>query len=375
MPATLAVTGWGVLSPLGAGADEFSRALADGRSALADVSGMFDEPLPQDKACAITDFDVREHLGRKRTASLDRSTAFAVTASGMALADAGLVVDDDNRDEVGVVLGTTLGSLRATAEFDRETLVNERPYMVEPLLFPNAVMNCAASRCAIWYQLRGVNCTVPAGELSAVSVLRYGRTLISRGHAGTLLLGATEEFGAHRAWGDHHTRAGDPSRAPLGEAAVVLVTEDARAARAAGRPMDAEILSVESGHCDGDGAGLARALAERIRAALGAAGVTSDQVAVASTGEGGTTRLDTVEQAALREVFGPGGPERLRVKEFAGDCGGAAGMVQIAAVLARHRAGSRHDDEVSLVTSVSPDGAVGAVVLRGWSRRGSNDGR
>ncbi|QBJ90998.1 beta-ketoacyl synthase [Streptomyces seoulensis] len=374
MPTTLAVTGWGVLSPLGAGADEFTRAVAERRSGLADVSGMFDEPLPQPKACAITDFDVREHLGRKRTASLDRSTAFAVTASGLALADAGLVVDEDNRDEVGVVLGTTLGSLRATAEFDRETLVNERPYMVEPLLFPNAVMNCAASRCAIWYQLRGANCTIPAGELAAVSVLRYGRTLIGRGHADTLLLGATEEFSAHRAWGDHHTHAGDPSRAPLGEAAVVLVTEDARAARAAGKPIDAEILSAEFGQYEGGGTAFATGLAERIRAALSTAGVTPDQVAVVSTGEGGIARLDEVERAALREVFGSSGPERLRVKEFAGECGGASGMVQIAAVLARHRADSGHDGEVSLVTSVSPDGAVGAVVLRGWSKRESNGG-
>lgn len=372
MPATLAVTGWGILSPLGAGADEFTRAVADRRSGLADVSGMFDEPLPQPKAHAITDFDVRDHLGRKRTGSLDRSTAFAVTASGLALTDSGIVVDEDNRDEVGVVLGTTLGSLRATAEFDRETLVNDRPYMVEPLLFPNAVMNCAASRCAIWHQLRGVNCTIPAGELAAVSVLRYGRTLISRGHADTLLLGATEEFSAHRAWGDHHTHSGDPSRVPLGEAAVVLVTEDARVVRAAGRPMDAEILSAEFGQYEPDGAGPAAGLAERIRAALSTAGVTPDQVAVASTGEGGITHLDEVEQAALYEVFGSGGPERLRIKELAGECGGASGMVQIAAVLARHRADARRDGELSLVTSVSPDGAVGAVLLRGWSRKGTD---
>ncbi|OKK08672.1 hypothetical protein AMK26_01585 [Streptomyces sp. CB03234] len=363
------------MSPLGAGADEFTRAVADRKSGLADVSGMFDEPLPQPTAHAIADFDVRDHLGRKRTGSLDRSTAFAVTASGLALADAGLVVDEGNRDEVGVVLGTTLGSLRATAEFDRETLVNDRPYMVEPLLFPNAVMNCAASRCAIWHHLTGVNCTIPAGELAAVSVLRYGRTLIGRGHADTLLLGATEEFSAHRAWGDHYVHSDDPSRAPLGEAAVVLVAEDAAAARAAGRPMDAEILSAEFGQYEPDGPGPATGLAERIRAALSGAGVTPDQVTVASTSEGGIARLDEIEQAALQDVFGLGSPQRLRAKEFAGECGGASGMVQIAAVLARHRADSQHDGEVSLVTSVSPDGAVGAVVLRGWSRKGSNGGK
>ncbi|RYJ31223.1 hypothetical protein CU044_0542 [Streptomyces sp. L-9-10] len=115
-------------------------------------------------------------------------------------------------------------------------------------------------------------------------------------------------------------------------------------------------------------------MADRIRTALSTAGATPEQVTVASTSEGGIVHLDEVERTALQEVFGPGGPRRLRAKEFAGECGGASGMVQIAAVLARHRADSRHDGEVSLVTSVSPDGAVGAVVLRGWSRKLTNSG-
>ncbi|MCX4763934.1 hypothetical protein OG562_23830 [Streptomyces sp. NBC_01275] len=372
MATTLAITGWSTLSSMAVGPDALARAMRDRKSGLVDVSDMFDERLPQPRAHAMVDFDVRDYLGRKRTRNLDRSTALAVSASGLALTDAGLDVTEDNRDDVGVVLGTTLGSLRATAEFDRETLVNERPYMVEPLLFPNAVMNCAASRCAIWHQLRGVNATVPSGPLSAVSVLRYGRTLIGRGHARTLLLGAVEEFSPHRAWAEHHVYASETTRAPLGEAAVVLVAEDAQEVRASGRPMDAEVLAAEFGQFEpvGRSRQAVQGLAESIRRALRAAGASPAEVVTVATGERGIPSLDEVEGAAVDEVFGAG-TERLRIKELAGECDSASGALQIAAVLARHRGDPGRDGEVSVVTSCSPEGAVGAVVLRGWSRTGA----
>ncbi|MET9746458.1 beta-ketoacyl synthase N-terminal-like domain-containing protein [Streptomyces sp. ESR1.13] len=372
MAGTLAVTGWGVVASTGVGADEFGKALVDGQSGLRDVGAMFAEELPQPAAHALVDFDVRDHLGRKRTGSLDRTTAFAVTAAGLALADSGIRLDDENRDETGIVLGNTMGSFRSIAEFDRETLVNERPYLVEPLLFPNSVMNCAASRCAIWHQLRGVNATIPAGRISAVSALRYGGTLLRRGHARTLLLGAVEEFSAHRAWLEHHAHADEPSRAPLGEAAALLVTEDARAVRAAGRPLDAEILATKTGHFDpADRATTpADGLAQHLGAALDAAGVTAEQVTTVATGECGLSRVDAVERAAVEAVLGTG-PDRLRAADTLGDCGGASAAVQLAAVLALHRDDPGRDGQVSVVTSCDPEGGVGVVVLRGWSRRGA----
>ena len=75
---TLAITGWGVVSPIGLGADEFAAGLATGRDGRTDVSEMFDEPIPRPDAYAIKDFNVKEHLGRKGTSFLDRSTALAM---------------------------------------------------------------------------------------------------------------------------------------------------------------------------------------------------------------------------------------------------------------------------------------------------------
>lgn len=369
----LAVTGWGVLSPVGTGADEFSAGLNGAAADPADVRDLFGEPMPCPAAYAMPAFDVREHLGRKGTRHLDRSTALAVTTAGLALADADLTVGDDDRDEVGVVLGTTLGSLRATAEFDRETLINERPYLVEPVLFPTAVMNCAASRCAIWYGLGGANSTIAGGQAAAVAVLRYGSRLVRRGRARVLLLGAVEELSAQRAWAEHHAYAQERNRLPLGEAAVVLTAEDAAVVRAAGRHLDAEILAVEAGHFPGAGRAAAEGLAGRIAAALEAAGCHPREVVAVATGERGVRRLDDVEHAAVGTVLGPD-VRRLAVKRRTGECGSASGMLQIAAVLARHRADPSLDGAVSVVTTYAEDGGVGAVVLRAFSRAEARHG-
>src|SRR5262249_28321937 len=105
MSNALAVTGWGVVSSVGVGAEAFGAAWRAGRSGLRDVSGMYAEPLPVDKACAVTDFNVREHLGRKGTGFFDRTTSLAVVTCGLAIADANLPAGDDDRGGTGLVLG------------------------------------------------------------------------------------------------------------------------------------------------------------------------------------------------------------------------------------------------------------------------------
>ncbi|OKK04474.1 hypothetical protein AMK26_14080 [Streptomyces sp. CB03234] len=70
--STLAITGWGVLTPVGTGADEITAVWRERQPGLRAVGGMYDEALPNEKACAITDFDVRDHLGRKGNTSPTR---------------------------------------------------------------------------------------------------------------------------------------------------------------------------------------------------------------------------------------------------------------------------------------------------------------
>jgi 3-oxoacyl-[acyl-carrier-protein] synthase II len=364
--AMLAVSGWSALCSAGIGVDAFTSAVTD--PALGDasrpaptVTGLFDEPLPDPAAHALVDFNVRDHLGRKGTSLFDRWTSFSVVTCGLALSDGGVQLDTRPRERVGIVLGTTAGGLKSTSDFSRDTLVQEKPYLVQPSLFPNTVMNCGAGQSAIWYGLKGVNATVAGGQLAFLQALRYAATSLGRGYVDTLLTGAVEEFSPHVAWATRLVTA-----VPPGEGAAVFVVERDGEARAAGRPVDAEILAVSTGFCPGprDDAALVSALAGCIRTALTRAGVPAHEVSLAATGDADAG----VETAALAEAT-PGASVRLLpVKRWFGECQAASGALQLAAILALHRAEPARDGGISVLTGHTADGGVGACVIRGWSR-------
>ncbi|MFJ6194955.1 beta-ketoacyl synthase N-terminal-like domain-containing protein [Micromonospora sp. NPDC092111] len=360
----LGVSGWGVLSPYGCGADEFTAGLRTGRDATIDAAELTDEPAPDPRAYALAGFRARDHLGRKGSSFLDRRTAFAVLACGQALADSDLVVDDDNRDRVGVVLGTNVGSLQSTSDYSRDTLVQDKPYLVNPILFPNTVLNCAAGQAAIWHRLRGVNATLAGGGIAALAALRYATTLLRRGRAEALLVGAVEEYTPQSAWATH--RAAPSPTTVGGEGGAAFLVEDAAAMRAAGRDPVAEILAVDLGHTGGR-TDPAAALAERVRRVLRQAGVAPEELAtVITSGAAG-------EEDALAVAVGPDAV-RVPVTDLAGNCPTAAGALQVAAVLAHHRGAPQHDGWLSLIVASTADGSVGAAVLKG-NGRGTRDHR
>ncbi|MFE9203302.1 beta-ketoacyl synthase N-terminal-like domain-containing protein [Micromonospora sp. NPDC007230] len=354
----LGVSGWGVLSPFGLGADEFTAGLRTGRDGTVDAAALTEEPVPDPRAYGLVGFRARDHLGRKGTSFLDRRTAFAVLACGQALADSDLVVGDDNRDRVGVVLGTSVGSLQSTSDYSRDTLVQEKPYLVNPILFPNTVLNCAAGQAAIWHQLRGVNTTLAGGGMATLAALRYATTVLRRGRAEALLVGAVDEYTPQLAWTEHATAA-SPT-AVGGEGGAVFLVEDAAAMRAAGREPVAEILAVGLGHTGGR-TELAAALADRVRRVLDQADVHPQDLATVVTSGA------AAEEQALDEVVGPDA-DRVAITDLAGNCPTAAGALQVAAVLAHQRGAPEHDGCLSLIVASTADGSVGAAVLKGTGR-------
>jgi 3-oxoacyl-[acyl-carrier-protein] synthase II len=362
----LLVTGWGAVSAAGVGADDVRDALSAGAAPPADVTGLYPDPMPAPAGYACVDFDVRALLGRKGTGSLDRATAFAVVACGEAIADSGLVVDNTTRDRIGIVLGTTLGSFRSSSDYSRETLVHERPYLVNPLLFPNTVMNCATGQSAIRHGLRGVNSTVAGGRTGFLAALRYAANALRRGYADAMLVGAVEEFTPHTAWMHHHLgRTGLPGEG----AAVFVLQRDAGLAAAgrsgsavpAGQQPQAVVAAVASGYRSATTPGAATtALAACIRRALADAGVRPGEVQLVATGEVSDPGADAVEEAAAREVFNASPAERVTIRQTLGDCGAATGAMHLAALLTRWQARSTGP---AVLAGWSPDGAVAAAVV------------
>ena len=315
--------------------------------------------LPQAQAPAIVDFDIRGALGRKGTSFFDRATGLAIVACGEALRDAEVNVDDANRARLGIVLGTTTGSLKSTMDYSRETLVQDRPYLVNPVLFPNTVMNCAAGQAAIWFGLRGLNATVAGGQLGFLQALRYALGALRRGHVDALLVGAVEEFTPHTAWSAALT--GQP---PAGEGAAVFVVQRNDGTQ---RRRLADILGVASAFCPGGAdAEPADALAGCVRRVLSQASVDPAEVWAVATGDA----LPGGAQAeAVCTVIG-GDPEILTVRSTLGECPAASGGLALAAILARHRLDPDVSGRAAVITGRSRDGAVAAAVVRGWCDAG-----
>ncbi|MGI8665937.1 MAG: beta-ketoacyl synthase N-terminal-like domain-containing protein [Jatrophihabitans sp.] len=370
----LVIAGWSVLSSAGFGAPALAGRLAEQRLATApvhpgvDVSPLYPQPMPAPTGHALLELDARRQLGRKGTSCYDRATTLAVLCCQQALQAAQLDLDGEpelpgalSRDRVGVVLGTSLGSFKSTSDYSRETLVQDKPYQVNPMLFPNTVMNCSAAQLAIRFGLRGVNATVAGGGLALLAALRYASNAIDRGHAEVMLTGSVEEFSPHRAWADHLTGRSGP--VPTGEAAGIFALSRTAGPGWTGTRQAGRLLGVVTGFGP-DGADSAeQALAGCVARLLHRAAVAGTEVRTVLTGE--TSRADLGEYLPATRALGHQ-PERLLTKQLFGDCDAASGAVALAAFLAVDF------DGLGLITGRGPDGAVGAALVKGAADVGTH---
>ncbi|PWU53670.1 beta-ketoacyl synthase [Micromonospora sp. S4605] len=357
----LQVIGWGATSPAGTDHPALVGAL-DRPPAPVEVAGRYDAPLPTPRAHALLDFDVRAELGRKGTSFFDRRTALTVVTCRRALADAGLQVTDANRHRIGVVLGTTAGSVRSSVDYAVDTFTQDPPYMVNPALFPNTVMNCAAGQSAIWFNLTGVNATLAGGRVAFLSVLRWCANSFRSRQADYLLAGAVEEFTPHTAWLSRHGRDDD---LPAGEGGAVFVLRPPGGTHLRG--PDAEVLAVTLGFSP-RGRERAEALAGCLRGALDRCGVDGGQVRMAAIGGADDAAARAAGWRAVESALGHSRARRIAVDEAMGDNPTAGGALELATVLAAHRQDPRLDGQLSVLVAQNREGAVGAAVVRGWGR-------
>ncbi|MEU5993609.1 beta-ketoacyl synthase N-terminal-like domain-containing protein [Spirillospora sp. NPDC047418] len=323
----LVISGWSAISAFGLGADAFAAGLRGGRAGVrpfAAGAGIG----PFECGGTVPDFTAADVLGKKGTRSMDRVTALTVAATGLLLESAGPGPTGDP-DRVGLVLGTGSGSVQSIMDFTRDGLTGDKPYHVDPALFPNTVMNRMAGQSAIWHGLRGPNATVAAGALTGLSALNYTARLQRCGHAETMLCGAAEELTPRRAWLEWRATGGEAP--PPGEGCAMFLLERAADAARGGRTPLAAVLGFGFAAAGPD-LPLRDAMVRCVRRALDRAGRTAADVRLVapSDAEGPEGKE---ERAALDEVLG-GGVAAVHCREAIGDTGAASAAFQLAAVLA-----------------------------------------
>jgi len=315
MSVRVVVTGAGVVSAIGCGLEEFERNLYGG------CTGIGPSPLMGDGAVAaeVRNFTPQQWLGSKGIRVLDRSARLLSVAAQMALSSTGLVQQEgaEGDPNLGLVCGTMFGSVHSITSFDWSGLT-DGPAYVNPMEFPNTVINSPAGQAAIKHKLRGVNSTISAGLVSGLYAIHYAAEFLRFGRAKALLAGGVEElceesFLSFRKVGVTSPRGRVEPFAPgrdgvvLGEGSALWMLETEDSARARGVQPLLEIRGFGAAH-DAQSINSYRVQAEgatsAIRQALEAAGIEPAQVACIIAASSGSRAADAMEYHALQAVFG-----------------------------------------------------------------------
>lgn len=350
----VAVTGIGVVSPLGLTAPETWSALLEGRSGVGPITRFDATQYTCRIAAEVKGFDPERCLEKKEVKKYDTFIHYAVAAAKEAMADSGVRVTEENAERVGVVIGSGIGGL-PLIEATHKTLLEKGPRRISPFFIPGLIANMSSGLVSILTGAKGPNlATVTACATSSHSI-GDATNIIRRGDADVMIAGGTESVVAPLAIGGFaamralSTRNDEPERASrpwdrdrdgfvLGEGAGVLVLEEMGLARARGAAIYAEVagygMSGDAFHISApsdDGDGPYRVM----RNALADAGLSPDAIGYVNAHGTSTPHGDRIETIALKRAFGDHA-YRLAVsstKSMTGHLLGAAGGLE-AAILA-----------------------------------------
>jgi 3-oxoacyl-[acyl-carrier-protein] synthase II len=329
------VTGRGVVSSIGEGADAFIDALLERRSGLSDGLGRCEE------------FDPEVAMTPKEARRADRFSQFALAASDQAMAEAGLP-DGIDPERLGVVMGTGVGGLE-TLEREVRAFIERGDRAVSPLFVPMMMPNAAAGHIAMRYGAHGPGFSVASACATGGHAIGEAARMIARGEADAVVAGGTEAamtdicLAAFRRMGAL-SRQGvscpfDARRDGfvMGEGAGVVILEAAEHARARGATVRARVAgygaSNDAFHItapDEDGAGATKAM----RAALADADAAAGDVGYINAHGTSTPFNDRIEALAVHRVFDNGSePPISSTKSAIGHLLGAAGAVEAVAVI------------------------------------------
>jgi 3-oxoacyl-[acyl-carrier-protein] synthase II len=345
------VTGLGLVTPLGLGTAENWDSLMSGRSGIGPITRFDASTFPARIAAEVKDFDPARFMDRKEVKRTDRFVQYALAAAQMAVDDATLAVDDDNRDRTGVVLGVGMGGIE-TIEENLQAFFEGGVRKISPFFIPRLIANMAPGQIAMRFGVRGTNfATVSAcasgthavGEAFRAIRLGYQEIMITGGAEACVTPTGVGGFAAMRALS---TCNEEPERASrpfdkgrdgfvVGEGAGILILEEAEAARRRGVHIYAEIVgygsTADAYHITSPspaGEGASRCMSE----ALADANLRASDVDYVNAHGTSTPANDATETQALKNVFGEHA-RRLAISSTKSQTGhllGGAGGVEAA---------------------------------------------
>jgi len=344
------VTGLGVVASLGQKVDLFWDAIVAGQCGIHRITSFDVSAFDAQIAAEVTHFDPsRAFPSPKEVRRADRFGQFAVTASYEALLDSGLDLNKENRDEIGVFLGSGIGGLK-TVEEQHEIYLTKGPGRLSPFMIPMLILNMGSGLFSMYYKLRGPNLATCSACATSTHAIGEAWRTVKMGDASVMFAGGSEAtivplgLGGFCAMRALSTRNDDPQHASrpfdrdrdgfvMGEGAGVIVMEELEHAKARGARIYAEIVgygnTADANHMTApapEGEGAARCM----KMALRSAGMNPTDISYINAHGTSTPPGDIAETQAIKSVFGDHA-RKVAVSSTKGATGhmlGAAGAVE-----------------------------------------------
>ncbi len=349
MGSRVVITGLGCVSPLGNNVQASWESAVAGRSGVGPIT-LFDASGHEARIAAeVKEFDAAALFGRKEARRMDRYTQFAAAVTQEALNDAGIAVNESNRDRIGVYIGTGIGGI-GTLMAEAETYRTKGPRKVSPFLVPMMLPDAAGGQIAIMFGMRGPNLGMNSACASGSNTIGEAAEVIRRGAADVMIAGGAEAaiiplaIAGFAVMGALSSRNDDPPRASrpfdkhrdgfvAGEGAGVLVLESEAHANARGAKIYGEVVGYgitnDAHHVSApleNGAGAV----ECMKLALKQAGLGPKDVDYLNAHGTSTPLNDKSETAAVKTVFGEAAYDLAisSTKSMTGHLLGAAGGLE-----------------------------------------------
>jgi 3-oxoacyl-[acyl-carrier-protein] synthase II len=350
----IAITGIGLVTPLGVGTDATWKRVCAGESGIGQITRFDASEFTTTIAGEVRDFDPTQWIAKRQTRQMDLFIQYAIAAADMAVKDAGLDQEDQkpNPERYGCYVGSGMGGL-PIIEGTIATLAEKGPrHGISPFFTPSVIINLAPGQISLRYDCRGPNMSMVSACSTGAHSLGEAARVIERGDADVMIAGGTEStvtplgiggFCSARALSqrnDEPTKASRPFTQSrdgfvLSEGAAIMVLEEWERAQARGASIIAELVgyaaNADAHHITmpaPEGEGAQRCM----RLALADAGVAPEQIGYINA-HATSTAADSIETMAMRKVFGAHADKGLAVsstKSMHGHLLGAAGGLEAA---------------------------------------------
>ena len=345
------VTGLGAVTPVGNTPEETWKNLLEGKSGAAPITH-FDTTLFKTKfACEVKDLNLNDYIDRKEARKMDRYCQLAMVSAAQGIKDAGLDLEKEDLNRIGVVFGVGIGGIKT---FQDEVVYygqhEDQGPKFNPFFIPKMIADIASGQISIQYGFHGPNYTTTSACASSSNALADAFNLIRLGKANIIVSGGAEAaicetgVGGFNAMHALSTRNDDPEHASrpfsasrdgfvMGEGAGCLVLEELEHAKARGAKIYAEMVGegasadahhITASHPEGLGAKLV------MQRALEDAGLKPEDIDYINVHGTSTPVGDISEAKAIKDVFGDHA-YKLNIsstKSMTGHLLGAAGAVE-----------------------------------------------